>query len=92
MTKMLRTAALVVRYDRSPKTIDRWAELGIIPKPQYINGYKFWVEGELDASDKAREQGAPRTPVAAGGCGQPRKSDGLSELKAECPEDQGAAR
>jgi hypothetical protein len=66
MSKKLPTSAVVARYGKTAKTLDRWVETGIIPRPKYINGYKFWEEVELDASDSARGQGAPRAPVAAG--------------------------
>jgi hypothetical protein len=66
MSKKLPTSAVAARYGKTAKTLDRWVETGIIPRPKYINGYKFWDEAELDASDSARGQGPPRAPVAAG--------------------------
>ncbi len=96
MTKKLPTAAVAARYGKTPKTLDRWVETGIIPRPQYINGYKFWDEAELDASDRARDQGTPRIPVAAGSRGQPRPPnavDSAEHRKTENAErEQGAAR
>jgi hypothetical protein len=64
--KKINSSGVAARYDRSLKTIDRWVELGILPKPQYINGYKYWDEEELEAADAAREQGSPRIPTNIG--------------------------
>ncbi len=86
MSKKLPTPAVADRYSKSPKTLGRWVELGIIPRPKYINGYKFWDEAELDACDNARGQGTPRSPVAAGGRGQPRKSTISKELRSTSAE------
>lgn len=72
---------LCERYGRSDRTIDRWVELGIIPRPQYINGYKYWDEGELDASDEAREQGAPRIPPV--GARERPKQQTIAGIEAE---------
>ena len=74
MSKKLPTSAVAARYGKTAKTLDRWVETGIIPRPKYINGYKFWDEAELDASDNARGQGAPRVPVAAGARISPRST------------------
>jgi hypothetical protein len=30
------------RHGVTPKTIDRWVEREILPKPEYINGRKYW--------------------------------------------------
>ena len=62
MSRKLPASAVSARYGRSTKTLDRWAEQGIIPKPRYINGFKFYDEAELDAADKIREQSGPRIP------------------------------
>jgi hypothetical protein len=45
---------LVERYNRSDRTLDRWVELGLLPLPIYINGYRFWDEAELDRFDATR--------------------------------------
>ena len=74
MSKKLPTSAVAARYGKTAKTLDRWAEAGIIPKPTYICGYKYWDEAELDASDIARGQGAPRAPVAAGARPAPKSA------------------
>jgi hypothetical protein len=46
---------LVERYNRSDRTLDRWVELGLLPPPIYINGYRYWDEGDLDRFDATRE-------------------------------------
>jgi hypothetical protein len=64
--KKLPSSAVAARYNRSFKTVDRWVELGILPKPEYINGLKYWNEQELDAADEARGRGARRIPTNVG--------------------------
>ena len=76
MSKKLPASAVAARYGRSSKTLDRWGEQGIIPKPKYINGYKFWDEAELDAADKIREEVGPRFPIIG------------RQKKAEAPREQ----
>jgi len=75
MSRKLPSSAVAARYGRSDRTLDRWVELGIIPRPTYIRGYKFWDEAELDAWDKARtqEEGVRRTMFSSGARGRPRK-------------------
>jgi predicted site-specific integrase-resolvase len=36
------------------KTLDRWAEAGIIPKPRVINGYKYHAVDTLMAAGVKR--------------------------------------
>jgi predicted DNA-binding transcriptional regulator AlpA len=56
MSKKLPTEKLCERYgDRSPRTIYRWVAAGILPKPTYIKGRRYWDEDELDAHDAARQ-------------------------------------
>jgi predicted DNA-binding transcriptional regulator AlpA len=37
------------------RTVDRWVEAGILPKPVIINRLRYWDEDELDAADAARQ-------------------------------------
>jgi DNA-binding transcriptional MerR regulator len=108
MSRKLPASAVAARYGRSSKTLDRWGEQGIIPKPKYINGYKFWDEAELDAADKIREEVGPRFPLMGrqrkAEAVEPQQSQGNSvdpetsakQRKSEnaelCPEREGAAR
>jgi predicted DNA-binding transcriptional regulator AlpA len=43
------------RYDTGDRTVDRWVEAGILPKPVYINRIRYWDEEELDAHDALRQ-------------------------------------
>lgn len=76
MSRKLPASAVAARYGRSSKTLDRWGEQGIIPKPKYINGYKFWDEAELDAADKIREEVGPRFPLM----GRQKKAEAVQPL------------
>jgi DNA-binding transcriptional MerR regulator len=42
---------------KSIRTIDRWVEAGLLPKPLYIAGKRFWDREELDRIDEARKSG-----------------------------------
>ena len=47
---------LVERYNRSAQDAgSRVSELGLLPPPIYINGYRYWDEGELDRFDATRK-------------------------------------
>jgi predicted DNA-binding transcriptional regulator AlpA len=59
--KLLRTSSVAERYDRSQRTIDRWATTGDLPKPTIIRGHKYWDEEELDQFDDARKLGVQLT-------------------------------
>jgi hypothetical protein len=52
--KYVNSRNLQTRYNRSDRTIDRWVVVGILPKPFYIRGQKYWDEAEIDARDAAR--------------------------------------
>jgi hypothetical protein len=41
-------------HDVHPRTIDRWAELGIIPKPRVVNGLKYYDLAALAAAGVRR--------------------------------------
>jgi predicted DNA-binding transcriptional regulator AlpA len=45
---------MMERYSVSDRTIDRWSEDGILPKPIKIGRLRYWREEELDAFDEAR--------------------------------------
>jgi hypothetical protein len=56
MSKKLRVRAVCARYGgNSTRTIDRWTAEGILPKPEYINGIRYWDEDLLDQHDEARQ-------------------------------------
>jgi predicted DNA-binding transcriptional regulator AlpA len=52
--RLLPTSGVCARYGRSSRTIDRWVSEGVIPRPRYIRGLKYWIEEELDRCDEAR--------------------------------------
>lgn len=52
--KFLPTSGLCDRYDRSSRTIDRWVESGVLPRPIYIQKQRYWDLEQLDERDKAR--------------------------------------
>jgi predicted site-specific integrase-resolvase len=43
------------RLGVSVKTLDRWAQAGILPPPEYINGRKYG-----DPDDEPRQDGEPQ--------------------------------
>jgi predicted site-specific integrase-resolvase len=42
------------RYPVCDRTISRWVQAGILPKPVVINGRRYWNEAELDERDRER--------------------------------------
>jgi DNA-binding transcriptional MerR regulator len=55
MTKWLPAQAVASRYGVSDRTVDRWVEAGVLPKPMYIQGRRYWDEAELAQRDQARK-------------------------------------
>jgi predicted DNA-binding transcriptional regulator AlpA len=62
--KKLPMRALCERFGVSSKTIDRWTETGVLPKPLRINRYRYWDLGEIEAFERAR-MAAQETSSAA---------------------------
>jgi len=52
--RKLTTKLLMDRYNVSDRTIDRWTETGVLPKPMVINRIRFWDEDEIDRRDQER--------------------------------------
>ena len=52
--RKLRARALCERYDVTGRTIDRWVQAGILPKPMVINHARYWDEDEIDRRDRER--------------------------------------
>jgi predicted DNA-binding transcriptional regulator AlpA len=46
--------AVCARYSISDRTVDRWVEAGVLPKPVYIQGRRYWSEESLNERDEAR--------------------------------------
>ncbi|MCB9906977.1 MAG: helix-turn-helix domain-containing protein [Planctomycetes bacterium] len=42
-------ADVAAYFHRSPKTIHRWVESGILPPPRRIMGSKYWYRYEIEA-------------------------------------------
>lgn len=55
--KWTTTSELCARYKKVPRTIERWVESGVLPKPTYIRKLKYWDEEEINALDAARKAG-----------------------------------
>ena len=58
--KLVPVKTLCTRYGRSDRTIDRWVDTGVLPKPIYIRGLRYWDEADLDARDAARKAEAAK--------------------------------
>jgi DNA-binding transcriptional MerR regulator len=52
--RKLTARSLADRYGISLKTIDRWTEAGILPRPMRVNRRRFWDATELEAFDRSR--------------------------------------
>lgn len=52
--RKLRTQSLCDRYDITSRTVDRWVQTGILPRPMVINHVRYWDEDEIDRCDEER--------------------------------------
>jgi predicted DNA-binding transcriptional regulator AlpA len=52
--RKLTTRLLCDRYSVCDRTIDRWTETGVLPKPMVINRIRFWDEEEIEQRDQER--------------------------------------
>ena len=62
----LPSRAVAERYDVCDRTIKRWEDTGILPRPILINGRKYWDETELEEAERAgmgRQTTKPRTAI-----------------------------
>ena len=63
---LLRDAHLSKRYDRTPRTINRWKREKILPPPDgAINGRDYWYPETIEANERERF-GAKPSGEAAG--------------------------
>jgi predicted DNA-binding transcriptional regulator AlpA len=60
--RLLPTRLLCERYSVVDKTIDRWVDRGILPKPMRINGMRYWRESELERRVPMRTRTTPAWP------------------------------
>jgi predicted DNA-binding transcriptional regulator AlpA len=51
---------LCQRYGVCDRTIDRWIEIGILPKPIYINKIRYFDLQEVDERMAKHSEGPPR--------------------------------
>ncbi len=63
--RKLTTKLLCDRYGVCDRTIDRWTETGVLPKPMVINRIRFWDEEEVEQRDQERMAAAERDGAAA---------------------------
>jgi hypothetical protein len=62
--RKLTTKLLCERYSVCDRTIDRWTETGVLPKPMVINRIRFWDEEEIEARDQERMAAAEENTAA----------------------------
>jgi predicted DNA-binding transcriptional regulator AlpA len=67
VTRKLTTRMLCERYGIVDRTVDRWTESGILPKPMRINNVRYWDEAEVEQRERERMSAAhqPETNDAA---------------------------
>ena len=55
------------RHSVSTKTVERWVETGILPKPEIINGRWYFDEADIEQRERERMGAAnqPETNTAA---------------------------
>jgi predicted site-specific integrase-resolvase len=51
---------LCQRFGIVDRTVDRWVEVGILPKPIYINKIRYFDLEEVDRRMANRNEGPPR--------------------------------
>jgi predicted DNA-binding transcriptional regulator AlpA len=52
--RLLPMRDMCARYNVASRTIDRWADAGLLPAPVRMNGRRYWDESELEANERAR--------------------------------------
>jgi len=53
--QLLRGVHLSARYDRSPRTIKRWEDTGVLPPADLeINGIKYWRPETIEQNERER--------------------------------------
>jgi predicted DNA-binding transcriptional regulator AlpA len=53
-SRRLPTRDVCARYGVVARTVDRWVETGVLPKPMRINRVRYWDLLELEEFDRAR--------------------------------------
>ena len=64
---LLRDIHLSKRYDRTPRTINRWKYLGILPPADLtIAGQDYWYPETIEANERERFSAKPSGEAVAG--------------------------
>jgi hypothetical protein len=50
--QFLPTKLVCHRYCTTERTIDRWTARGVLPKPDIINGRKYWRRSALERAER----------------------------------------
>jgi len=67
LKNLLRDAHLSKRYDRTPRTINRWKYLKILPPPDLtIEGFDYWYPETIEANERKRFSAKPSREAVAG--------------------------
>jgi len=69
LKNLLRDAHLSERYDRTPRTINRWKREKILPPPDItIEGFDYWYPETIEANERkrfsAKPSGGPKEVIA----------------------------
>jgi len=52
--RKLTARLLCDRYNVCSRTIDRWVQSGLLPKPMTVNRRRYWDEMEVEQRDQER--------------------------------------
>jgi DNA-binding transcriptional MerR regulator len=76
MARKLTSRVLQQRYGVVDRTIDRWVNAGILPKPMRINRIRYWDEADIEKLERDRMASQARVPT------QPRNLISLPDAPA----------
>jgi hypothetical protein len=63
--KLLPTRKLRARYHIVDRTVDRWVDRGVLPRPIWINGRRYWDEEELEQRERELSRDTTRRVLTA---------------------------
>jgi hypothetical protein len=61
--KFFTTKDLCQRYGVVARTVDRWVAQGVLERPIWINGRRYWRQGAIELTE--RNAVAPRHPKSS---------------------------
>jgi predicted DNA-binding transcriptional regulator AlpA len=61
--KFFRKSQVAERYSVSPRSVDRWARDGRLPKPHYRGRLPLWRESELEQLERRAVVTARKEPA-----------------------------